>query len=225
MCNHYSVKNPEEVLAIARRIAAAAEASWEAVADAWPKRPMPVVYVPEGKPTLAAMRWGVWPWYEDKPRLVTNARDDKLATSRLWSQSAQSRRCLVPADGFFEPTGPSGAKWEVRFSFRDARPFFFAGLWSADPRETDRGFALVTGKPNDLVAALPHDRMPVILDAAGADEWLHAPTLSPERMQALLLPYPAAEMIREDMPRLERTTKAKPSPSVPPIAAQQTELF
>jgi putative SOS response-associated peptidase YedK len=198
MCNHYRVERAEDVIGFARARAEALDAnSWVVTADAWPKSAMPVVYHGEQR-TLAAMRWGVWPWFETKPRYVTNARDDKLLTSSAWKRPVASGRCLVPADGFYEWTGPKGGKWEVLFHLPDNRPFFFAGIWSRDPIGEDRGFALVTGKPNPIVAALPHDRMPVILDECGAMAWLGNQPLPDDRVLGLCTPY-SGELVRRDL--------------------------
>lgn len=200
MCNHYRVEKPEDVIGFARSRAAALEPeSWQITPDAWPKTMMPVVYQ-STQPTLAAMRWGVWPWFEKKSRCVVNARDDKLLTSPAWKKPAARGRCLVPADGFYEWTGPEGAKWEVLFHLPDSQPFFFAGIWSRDPEGEGRGFALVTGKPNPLVAALPHDRMPVILDQEGANAWLGDQPLPDDRLLGLCAPF-GGELMRRDMPR------------------------
>lgn len=223
MCNHYRTVDAQGVVIFARSKVDVIGNAWETRGEAWPKASMPLVYRHDGKRLLASMRWGVWPWFETTPRLVTNARDDKLMTSRLWQRAGQSRRCIVPADGFYQPTGPAGAKWEVLFRFSDDRPFWFAGRWSSDPADGGNGFALVTGRPNELVAALPHDRMPVILDDAAADEWLSDQPLPAERLQALCTPHPAAEMVRQDMPRPVRATRIK-SPALP-TAPVQSELF
>lgn len=225
MCNHYRARNLQGMLTYSREWADETEGDCEAVEDAWPKRAMPLVYSRDGKRVLTSMRWGVWPWFEAKPRLVTNARDDKLVNGRLWPQSARHRRCLVPADGFYQPTGPDGAKWEVLFRFADDRPFFFAGLWARDPTGGDRGFTLVTGQPNELVAAIPHDRMPVILGREAAAAWLGDQPLPESQLLGLCAPYPADEMVREDMPRPERPSKPRrvePPATTRPI---QPELF
>ena len=87
------------------------------------------------------------------------------------------------------------------FRLRDRRPFFLAGLWSRDPLGDGRGYTVVTCGPNKLVAALPHDRMPVILTEAGARAWLGASPLPADQLLALCVPYPAGDMTRTDQPR------------------------
>jgi len=213
MCNHYRVSRPDIVTEFARSHAEElAPESWRVVNDAWPKADMPIIYQRE-KRTLATARWGVWPFYEKtRPsRLLTNARDDALFTKAVWRQAVQRGRCLVPADGFLEFAGPTGAKWEVLFEMADKSPFFFAGVLSDDPDGNGSGFALVTGKPNELVAALPHDRMPVILEESQAFAWLGSESIAEDRTRALCAPFPAARMIRTDQPRPTRPGASKPA--------------
>jgi putative SOS response-associated peptidase YedK len=180
---------------------------------AWPKAEMPVVIQNGADRELTTARWGVWPWYEKtKPRVfVDNARDDSLLTKRIWGEAVETGRCLIPADGFFEYAGQPGAKWEVMFRLTGNRPFFFAGLWQPDLNGEGRGFSMVTCQPNAMLAALPHDRMPVILPDSVALDWLGNMPLHPDRIRALCVPYDAADMTREDLPLQPRKGKAAPT--------------
>lgn len=217
MCNLYRTKPSDRVIEFAARHAnedvfdpefpygAPLEPMPDRVSP-WDNAAMPVVYdCAEGR-TLAFMRWGVWPFYEKaKPKgfaNTCNARDDSLLTKAIWRRAAAHGRCLVPADGFFEWAGPQGAKWRVLFHRPDHDPFFFAGVWDRDPADGSRGFALVTTRPNPLVAALPHDRMPVILDHDAALAWIGREPLPAEELLALCRPYPG-ELLRADEPRPE----------------------
>jgi len=210
MCNHYRVDDPERVLAFAKPWAETLGKPWEVTRSAWPGAQMPVLLRNE-KTELRSGRWGVWPWYERfKPaRFVVNARDDRLTESNLWKSAVKSRRCLVPMDGFYEWCGPAGGKWEVLFRFKDSRPYWVAGLWSEDPNGNEIGFALVTSSPNDLVKAVPHDRMILILGEPEAKRWLEPGELSDEERLSLCKPHPATDMVREDMPKPERKAATK----------------
>lgn len=199
MCVHYVIEQSDSVINHAKSVADVFELHGENLpANAWPRAHMPVVAVLNGKNTLTSMRWGVSPWYlanMGKTDYVVNARDDSLLTKSIWKAAVQTRRCLIPADGFYEWAGPMGAKYEVFFRLLAQRPFFFAGLWSSIGDK--RFYAIVTGKPNDLVAAIPHNRMPVILDGPHAREWLGATPISERDLSRLCLPFPASEMIRQ----------------------------
>ena len=153
----------------------------------WPKYPAPVIVDQEGRPAVQIMRWGVWPFYEEKMRKpLTNTRDDKLLTSSVWKQSVAKRRCLIPATGYYEPgQGPEGARGELRFSIKGRPCFFLAGLWDTDPDgSSNRAFTMVTTSPNEYAARF-HDRMPVVLNDANALDWLGSAPLSSERVVAL----------------------------------------
>lgn len=224
MCNNYRASRLTALDLAQYRVDVVEDDALPApTAEAWPKSSLPVVLQSSGRRTLARLRWGVWPWYEKTMpvRPIVNARDDALLTKNLWTKLAASRRCLVPADGFFEWCGPAGGRWEVLFELKDRRPFFFAGLWSHDPTGGGRGFTLVTGRPNELVAALPHDRMPVILDDAGATAWLGDRPLPPDRLLALCAPFPAEHMTRTDQPKPDR----KPAPAIEAEKVDPGELF
>lgn len=214
MCWKYRLKDAHRVLELADKWAVDGDGTtWDDVdvTTGHARNQMPVVYAGEGGALLGAMRWGVWPFYEKTmPRsLIVNARDDKLLTGRLWKKSAATRRCLIPADGFLEWAGPVGSKWEVLFHLEDDEPFFFAGLWDRDPDGTGRGCTIVTTGPNEMIAALPHDRMPVILGNDGARAWLGADPLPDDRLLALCAPYAAAEMRRVDQPPPPPRSKTK----------------
>lgn len=125
----------------------------------------------------------------------TNARDDKLTTGWPWKMISRAQRCLVPADGFFEPEKEAGAKGTVPWSYYamgNRQPFFMGGLWNAaaHPKtsETVTTYTVVTTSANDAIRI--HNRMPVILEDDGLATWL-----SPSEVPAhLLKPYPGERM-------------------------------
>jgi putative SOS response-associated peptidase YedK len=120
------------------------------------------------------MKWGfVLPQPGKAPRRVTNVRDDKAMTG-FWRESMEKRRCLVPASAFCEPDGnvkPATWNWFALKS-HDPRPLFaFAGIWRRHrgPVKKDGPifeldvYAFLTTTPNELVATVNHERMPVVL--------------------------------------------------------------
>jgi putative SOS response-associated peptidase YedK len=125
-----------------------------------------------------------------------NAKAETLTSKPMWRDPFRRRRCLVPADGFYEwETLDAKRKQPYAFTMRSGEPFAFAGLWDAW-KEPDGGwlqsFAIITTDPNELAATV-HNRMPVILKPVDYDRWLTPD--DPERPPVdLLRPYDAGEM-------------------------------
>lgn len=144
-------------------------------------------------------RWGlIPPWCRDPAGLpkLSNARSDGVASKPSFRAAFKSRRCLIPADGFYEWRGPKGAKIPYRITLKDGKLFTFAGLWEewqgAGLEQPVITFTLITTEPNELMAHI-HDRMPVILPPEKREEWLSKDT-PPEKLQTLLVPFPSAQM-------------------------------
>lgn len=133
-----------------------------------------------GEREVEMMRWGMVPYFAKSPGdfkgfSTINARAETVATNPTWQTPFRRRRCLVPADGFYEwkritPT----TRQPYAFGLRTETPFAFAGLWDAW-REPDGGwlvsYGVITTDANELMASV-HNRMPVILKPADYDRWL-----------------------------------------------------
>jgi putative SOS response-associated peptidase YedK len=160
-----------------------------------PSQLMPIVHLDEeSRPAIYAARWGFIPaWAKDRPKVQPiNARADSVATSGLFRSAFQRRRCLVPADGFYEWRATGKAKQPFFFRRKDDELFAFAGLWDrwtpGGSDETVETFTIITTSPNEIAAPI-HNRMPVILRPEDYLTWLGAEGLEP-----LLAPCRAAEM-------------------------------
>jgi len=151
------------------------------------------------KRECAMVRWGLIPsWAKDKKigaRMI-NARGETVAEKPSFRSAVKNRRCLVPADGFYEWVRTAEGKQPHFIHFLDGRPFAFAGLWErwekgeGEPLET---CTIITTTPNELIEDL-HNRMPVILPSDRYDEWLEPEPLTGERIQGLLAPHPSGGM-------------------------------
>lgn len=134
--------------------------------------------VPVGTRELAPARWGLIPSWWSKPLSdmkgpTFNARSETVAHKPFFRGAFRHKRCLVPASGFYEWTGPRGKRTAFAVSVRNRRWFCFAGLWDRamiDGSQID-SFTILTTTPNDLMAGL-HTRMPVILRPEDHDRWL-----------------------------------------------------
>jgi putative SOS response-associated peptidase YedK len=140
-------------------------------------------------------RWGLIPsWAKDRKMAsrMINARSETVASKPAFRAAVRSRRCLIPADGFYEWRKIEAAKQPYLIRFADRRAFGFAGLWErwhepgGGPVDS---CTIITTTPNPLVEQV-HDRMPVILDPADYEEWLQPEQLSADRLSDLLVPCP-----------------------------------
>lgn len=167
-----------------------------------PTQDLPVVRVVDGELEFTLLRWGLIPSWskEPEPRFPTfNARGETLADKPTFRGPFKNRRCLILIDGFYEwPKKPNKDRRPRHIRFRDRRPMALAGLWD---RWIDRATGvpvdsctIVTTEANELLASVPHDRMPVILDQSARREWLDPGLTDRERLSALLGPSRADDM-------------------------------
>ena len=169
--------------------------------DLVPGREVPAV-TRDGGNRLVSLRWGLIPaWAKDPAigRKLFNARAETLAEKPSFRAALRSRRCLIPADGFYEWTGEKGHRQPVRFRLRSGEPFAFAGLyetWQPPQGEPLQTCTIVTTTPNALIPPI-HDRMPVILAPAAEALWLDGALRDPGALRPLLVPYPAEAMARQ----------------------------
>jgi putative SOS response-associated peptidase YedK len=138
-------------------------------------------------------KWGlVNSWAKDAKRaaLQINARAETLATLPPFRDAFRRRRCVVPADGFFEWTGASEARQPLWFHRPDRRLLLFAGLyetWEPTPGDRQKTFTIVTTVANSLMAPV-HDRMPVLLEEDAVDAWLDPRHEDFDYLKMLLVP-------------------------------------
>ena len=142
------------------------------------------------------VRWGLVPSWAKDPSIgarMINARAEGVAEKPSFRGPFRSKRCLIPADGFYEWAKAGARKQPYHFRLKDGGPFAFAGLWdawAAPDGSTLETCAIITTTPNEAVAPV-HDRMPVILDRHDHERWLSRDALVGELL-ALLRPCPAS---------------------------------
>ncbi len=201
MCGRYMITSSFE--AMARLFDADLDLAANMIGDAprpnvSPTEAIPVVTAADGRRRLSAMRWGlVPPWYKTASGgpLLINARAESVATKPAFAKAVRERRCLIPANGFYEWQGEKGAK--LPFSIRPPEGamggglFAFAGLW-----ENWRGqptAAIVTCAANATLAPI-HERMPVVLAAEDYALWLGEAGHGAAR---LMVPAPEEALVAE----------------------------
>jgi len=129
-------------------------------------------------------------------RTMINARAETLLARPAFRGAVQSRRCLVPASGFYEWKRDGKRKVPFYIRLKTTPLFAFAGLYETmrDPLGHERGtFAVITTEPNELVAGL-HDRMPAILARDQEESWIRAGAVVSADLARMLVPYPDGEM-------------------------------
>jgi putative SOS response-associated peptidase YedK len=147
-----------------------------------------------GEPVASFYQWGLVPSWSGDPKGFINARAETLQQKPSFSESFQRRRCLIPADGFYEWKRSGKSKQPYYFQLKDGAAFAFAGIW--DQWQGDGRLivscAIITTTPNELLASI-HDRMPVILSPSSHRAWLNDGSAA-STLTALLAPFPAEQM-------------------------------
>lgn len=197
MCGRFSlIANPDE-LAEHFRIDFEPDleltSKWKPRFNIAPSQPVTTVYVPgpSAQRALVQRRWGLIPSWAKDPKIGNrqiNARSETLAEKPAFRQALRRRRCLIPADGFYEWSGPSGSKQPYHIALENRAIFGFAGLWECwrNPEGLEvQSCTVITAAANSLVGKL-HSRMPVILDPQQYGAWLDPSPRTSAELLALL---------------------------------------
>lgn len=169
-----------------------------------PRAEVPVVAESRGRRVLDRVRWGLVPSWARDPSVgdrMINARAETVATKAAYGRAFARRRCIMPADGFYEWQAVArGRKQPWFFRRRDGEPLAIAGLWERwrDPTlgadaPRVRSCAMVTTTANALMAPI-HDRMPAVLAERAWDRWLDPDEADTDALLALLVPMPPDEL-------------------------------
>lgn len=199
MCGRYELHSPIEELV--REFDAVLRADPEQVPPRYnvaPSLMVPVIRVRKGARELAALSWGLLPsWSKNaEGNRPINARAETLFEKPTFRNAITRRRCLIPADGFYEwRRGPAGKQpWHI--GMIDDKTFALGGIWeywAAEGQDPVLSCAIIVTDANELVRKL-HERMPLIIAREDWDRWLDPELTDPAEIQALLKPYPAEEM-------------------------------
>jgi putative SOS response-associated peptidase YedK len=162
---------------------------------------------------LTEMRWGLIPSWADDPKIgfrMINARAETVAEKPSFKRALTSRRCLIPADSFYEWKKNGKTKTPMRIMLKEEKPFAFAGLWEkwTDPKikMEIRSCTIITCEANSFMKPI-HDRMPIILSEKAEALWLDSELKDPTKLKEVLVPYPAKEM--KDYPVSTMVNSAK----------------
>jgi putative SOS response-associated peptidase YedK len=179
--------------------------------------------------TVLPAKWGlVNSWAKDASRAARqiNARAESLRTSGAFRDAFAGRRCIVPADGFFEWTGSGSSRPPIWFHRADGGLIYFAGLyesWRPAPEQWQRTFTIITTEPNAIVAPV-HNRMPVVLDESKVDEWLDPRQEDLDRLSGLLRPAPESLLVSTAVSQRVNSVKNDDPSCLEPVEQTQRLL-
>jgi putative SOS response-associated peptidase YedK len=199
MCGRYRLSRRKQILE--EHFDSVFEEDWTPRYNIAPTQPVPIIRQHTKEPVreMSLVRWGLIPsWSKDSSTAakMINARSETAATLPAFRDAMKSRRCIIPADGFYEWQKKGKAKQPYCFEVNNGKLFAFAGIWdrwknpSGDIVET---CSILTTTPNAVTSAV-HDRMPVILDPEGYDLWLDPGMKNVNVASELLKPFDARSM-------------------------------
>jgi putative SOS response-associated peptidase YedK len=201
MCGRFARRSTQEVLADWFGVDPEDMPFFAPTYNAAPQSTQPVVRLnaDTGKPEFALMRWGLVPYWAKDAKVgysTINARAEEVAEKPLYREALKKRRCLVPADAFYEwQRIDAKTKQPYAFGMQSGKLYAFAGLWErwkpkeGEPLET---FTILTTDPNELAEPV-HNRMPVILAPENYSRWIEPGDASQTPVD-LLRPFPAEKM-------------------------------
>lgn len=188
-----------------------------------PTQPVAVI-TQDGDRRLETHRWGLIPSWSRDPDLnkgLINARAETLAEKPSFKYALTRRRCLIPADGFYEWKKESSGRQPMYMRLRDGNLFAFAGLWEewqSPDGSPLRTCAIITVAPNELLAPI-HNRMPAILTREQEAVWLDPTLRNPADVLPLLQPYSAERMEAYPVSRRVNAPVANDPECIQPLTA------
>ena len=191
MCGRYAVTSAPE--AIRALFGYPEQPNFPPRYNVAPTQPIAIVRLMDGKRQFALVRWGLLPsWVRDPKNftLLINARGESVIDKRAFSGAMKRRRCLIPADGFYEWKAIGTRKVPYYVRAKSGQPLAFAGLWetwtgpNGEELETS---TIVTTRANRALADI-HERMPVIVPPEAFNLWLDCANVDPETAAALISP-------------------------------------
>ena len=238
MCGRYTLTaSPEALRALLRYIE---QPNFPPRYNIAPSQPIAIVRLVDGRRQFALVRWGLLPSWVKDPKtfsLLINARGESAADKPAFRAAMKRRRCLIPADGFYEWQATGDRKRPFYVHAKSGEPLVFAGLWETwtgpNGEELDTA-AIVTTRANKTLSVL-YERMPVIVPPEAFDLWLNTIEVDAAAAAALIAPAPddlleayeistAVNRTANDNPKLlEPVGAAPPAPAPAPTPAARVK--
>lgn len=192
MCGRFSITGDldfyAEYFGVDEVVTDQLEKSWNVA----PTDPVYVIAQRDGVRQLGSMKWGLVPhWAKNTKSIHINARSETVDTTAAFRDSFAKRRCLIPADGFYEWEPPEEGRTPHWVYKADGHPMVFAGIWASrfddDSQEWQRTCSILTAAADGLIAEI-HDRMPISLARSSWDAWLDRELTDSEAARGLITP-------------------------------------
>jgi putative SOS response-associated peptidase YedK len=227
MCGRYVIEDYQELSERLTQVPLRYDFQFRPTWNAAPSQTLPVIVEDDGEWVVKGMHWGLIPkWTKpgSKPKVMPiNARSETAADKPMFKSLLKYRRCIVPANGFYE--------WK-RHDTKTKRPYYihlndeplmlFAGLY--DEADTGDGplqsYTIMTTNANEQMSSL-HDRMPVILDPADVEDWLSREDTAVEPLEQLLRPLPEGKLDIYEVDRQVNTPRHNDPSNIAPLAAEE----
>jgi putative SOS response-associated peptidase YedK len=201
MCGRFANNAEKKDIEKEFKIGKLNKVSFDARYNIAPSQMIDAVLETDAKRVLTGLKWGLIPgWAKDDSfaSKTINARAETLSEKASFRDAFKSRRCIIPATGFYEwAKKGENAKQPFYFYLKEKDVFGFAGLYEEwldkESGEMLETCTIITTEANEVLEPV-HDRMPVILKAENYDQWLDEKEKNTDRLQNLLAPFPAAEM-------------------------------
>jgi putative SOS response-associated peptidase YedK len=184
---------------------------------------IPVIVRHQGRNECRFMHWGLIPHWADDPSIgnrMINARAETLTELPSFKLLVDRRRCIIPADGFYEWRKEDRRKVPMWVHLKTREPFAFAGLWDVwrkpDGKKVE-SFTIITTEPNELIQPI-HNRMPVIMRPEDEEQWLDGSRIRFAKAKSLLKPYPDELMDAHDVSPVVNSAKYDSPDCIRPVS-------
>ncbi len=183
---------------------------------------VPAIVKNEGRRSLATFRWGLIPSWAKDPKIgyrMINARSETIQEKASFRGPFKTRRCIIPASGFFEWEKKEGKKEPVYIYMSDREPFGLAGIyekWISPAGEEIYSCSIITVGANELIMPI-HDRMPVIIEKNSADLWLSTESSIERDVAPLMKPFPPERMAFHHVSRAVNSPKNNSPECIEPV--------
>ena len=232
MCGRYSVTLPPE--SIRKLFRYGNQPNLRTRYNIAPTQSAPVVRIREAAPKaereLVELRWGLIPGWAKEPGdgpLMINARLETVSEKPAFRAAFRARRCLVPADGFYEWKREDKARQPFRIHSADGGPMGFAGVWerwTGREGEVIDSFAILTTEAQGAIREI-HDRMPVMLDPAIYDAWLDPALADPRQVLDQIRLLPMESLVAEPVSKYVNAVRNDDPHCFDPPEPVQQSLF